>query len=198
MDNGWPATGPARLLRGSVVGLSATGLALLGHVVGGGALPPGVPLAVLGSAGVLVSVALSGRRWTLAPLLTVLLGSQVAAHVLLDSAHPASAVPAGGAGAHRHALVDHAMSPGASLTMLAGHVAATALTALLLRRGEAWCWRLAALVAAPVRAARLLTGPVPASDMPSLRGPVDRTLAIFSTLLATSQPRRGPPLAVAG
>jgi hypothetical protein len=179
--------GVLRVVRAAVVGLSASGLALLGHVVAGGPAPSPGPLMVLVLVVLLVSVALSGRRWTTSPLLAVLLGSQAVFHVAF-----------GGAGAaHAHGgqhLADGSAMPGhPGLLMLVGHTVAAVVTALLLRRGEDWLWGVVALLGRAWRAARIAAErPVAAATraLPMCRS---REVPPALRLLEHAVARRGPP-----
>lgn len=180
-----PTSGALRWLRGATVGLVATGLALAGHALGGGAAPAAGPLSMIALAAVLGSVALSGQRWSATALLGVLLGVQLAAHVVF-AAGAAAAVPM-----HHAPLAVH------GLPMLAGHLAAAVLTALLLRRGETWCWRVTGLLSRPVRATRALDVPVMPWRPASGRRIADRVAVLRSCRLAWAQPRRGPPAVAA-
>jgi hypothetical protein len=161
--------------------------------------------------GLTVGVALSGRRWTLAPLLTMLLGGQVLLHVAF--ATPASSAVlerstghAGmGSASGAAANVDGAMTGMAGMglgdhtgwLMLGGHLLAAVLSALVLRRGEEWSWRLLDLVTGPIRGAALELSPLPTPPhrpfAPTRVRPVPR-----SRLLADVASRRGPPQAYAG
>jgi hypothetical protein len=179
-----PATGLLRVARGSVVGLTAITLALAGHLAAGGSAPApitGAALVVLTIAG---GVALSGRRWTLAPLVTVLLGAQVVLHIAF-AGQPSTT--------HHHA----SGAPGAA--MFVAHVLAAFGAALLLRRGESWCWQLLALLSRPVHVA-LLYAARPVSLVAGRRLPIgDPQVAVLRSLLfGETQPRRGPPPLTAG
>jgi hypothetical protein len=181
-----PTSGLLRVARGATVGMTAMGLAVAGHLAGGGRLPTStiaVTLLCLSLAG---TVALSGRRWTVSALVTVLLGVQVVYHVALAN-HPSTVGMA-----HEHTA--HSMSA----SMVLAHVLAAGVTALLLSRGESWCWRLVALLGRPVQVARWFdTHPVPATgaqSVPSGDGPLSLLRAL---LLADAQPRRGPPALLA-
>jgi hypothetical protein len=161
-------------------------LAVAGHVAGGGALPGATAASLLGLT-VVGSVALSGRRWTFSALATVLLGVQLVCHVAL--AGPATAAnPAG----HTHA------THGTSASMLAAHVLAALATAVLLRRGESWCWRLVALLGRPAQVMRLFAAPPVAASRARLAPATKGATALLrSLLLADAQPRRGPPALLA-
>src|SRR3954470_7564360 len=136
-----PTAGALRVLRGTAVGATAMGLAVAGHVAGGGSLPTlPTSFAVL-SLAVAGSIALSGRRWSLAELLSVLLGVQVVFHVAFGN-HVVSS------GAHSHAA--HSLS----VSMVTTHVLAASLAALALRRGESWCWQLTAFLRRPAQVMR--------------------------------------------
>lgn len=191
-----PTSGSARWARGSTVGLTATGLAMTGHAVGGGSAPPAMPLAILITGAVLGSVGLSGRRWTLGLLLGVLLTAQGAFHVAFGPAATApttGSTPSWHSGSAGHVAVAHQLGWG----MVGAHLVAALLTALLLRRGETWCWRLAALIASPMRTAQLLAAPVAVPPVPSAVGVDHGPMVRPASRLVHSQARRGPPPALA-
>lgn len=181
-----PTYGVLRWARGAVVATGSVGLGLAGHVVAGGAPPATAPRLLLLGAAVLGGVALSGRRWTLGPLLLVLLGGQVVCHVALADA---------GTRGHTH-------QHGLSAPMTIAHLLAALATAALLLRGEAWCWRLCALVARTPSVVRLLASTAAVQAMPAppaLATPPPSATAplpvLRSLLLSRSRPRRGPPAA---
>jgi hypothetical protein len=182
-----PTSGALRLTRGAAVGATAMGLALAGHVAGGGSLPMSTTVVALLGLSVAGSVALSGRRWTVSALLTVLLGVQVVFHVAFGE-HPAGADLT----SHQHA------ANSLSASMVLAHVLAAGTAALLLRRGESWCWRLVALLSRPVHAARVFDErALPASPSRSVQL-TDGPLPVLRSLqLADAQPRRGPPALIA-
>jgi hypothetical protein len=184
---GAPTSGLLRVARGAVVGSTAVGLAVAGHLVGGGSLPATTTAVTVLGLTVAGSVALSSRRWTLSALTTVLLGVQVVCHVAL-AGHASAANLA----AHSHA------THGASASMLVAHVLAALVTAVLLRRGESWCWRLVALLGRPAQAARLFrTRPVLATRARLVLGTDRGPALLLSLLLVDAQPRRGPPALLA-
>lgn len=187
-DRTGAAVGVLRSVRATVVGLSATGLALMGHLAAGGARPPGGQLGLVILAVLVVSRVLSVRRWTVGPLLAVLLGSQALFHVAF-----------GGPG-HVHGgehMTGGSTMPGHSgPLMLVGHGLAALLTAMLLRRGEDWLWGLVALLARAWRVVRVAAEqPVPAarSRAMSRSGGVPAALDLLEHAVA----RRGPPARVA-
>lgn len=200
-----PTRGTARWARGATVGLTATVLALAGHASGGGGVPPVLPVLLLTGLAVLGSVGLSGRRWSAGPLIGVLLTVQVAFHVAFgDHVHAAFGEPTGSPSTlspHLRHGVMHAGLAAHSLgwRMVSAHILAALVTALLLRRGEAWCWRLAALaVAAPLRALQLSHGPLAAPSTPPTSRVGRAAPFLRSQLLVLAAPRRGPPAALAG
>jgi hypothetical protein len=181
-----PTSGLLRLVRGTAVGATAMSLAVAGHVVGGGSLPPATAAILLGLT-VAGSVALSGRRWTFSALATVLLGVQLVCHVAL-----AGHAEAANVADHRHA------AHGTGAWMLVAHVLAALVTAVLLRRCESWCWRLVALLGRPTQAARLFgTRPVLTTVARRLPAADGAPALLRSLLLADAQPRRGPPALLA-
>ena len=181
-DGGLPTSGLLRVARGSAVGMSAIGLALAGHLAGGGRLPTSTNAVTLLSLTLAGGIALSGRRWTVSALLTVLLGVQVVSHVAFAD-HTSSA-----GAAHVHAA--HSVSA----SMVLAHVLAAGATAVLLSCGESWCWRLVALLSSPVQVERWLDAhaipAIGARSVPSGHRPAP---LLRSLLLANAQPRRGPP-----
>jgi hypothetical protein len=181
---GAPTSGALRVLRGTAVGATAMGLALAGHVAGGGSLPALRTSFAVFSLAAAGSIALSGRRWTLAELVTVLLGVQVFFHVAFGNHAMLS-------GAHSHA------AHGLSVSMVTAHLLAAFVAALVLRRGESWCWQLMAFLRRPVQAVRAFgTVSVPDLVVTSLRAG-DGPRSLRSLMLADVQPRRGPPALLA-
>jgi hypothetical protein len=220
LASGPPTSGALRWLRGAVVGLAATGVAGAGHLTAGGGLPSGTALAPLTLVAVAAGVGLSNRRWTAIPLMTMLLGAQVVFHVAFGGmghpqmSHPMSqAVSQGTAGVTNHlgpSSVDSAgglqtggsaagmvMTGHTGATMLAAHLLAALVTALLLRRGEDWCWRLLDLMTRPVRGAALRSPLLPVFPKIVVASS-DVGAAPLARLLRDVAPRRGPPLASIG
>ena len=180
------AVGVLRSVRAAVVGLSASGLALLGHLAAGGTAPPPGQLVLAVVAVLVVSLALSARRWTIGPLLAVLLGSQALFHVAFSG--PGATHVHGG----QHMAGASAMPGHPWLLMLVGHGVAALLTALLLRRGEDWLWGLVALLTRAWRVVRVAAeeplGAHRARAM-SRSGDVRLVLDLLEHVVA----RRGPP-----
>lgn len=194
-------SGALRWARGGVVGISATGLAYVGHLLAMGARTSTESLLLLMVAAVVVGVSLSGQRWTLPSLLSVLLGAQALLHYAFAGMGPssghggmqmASSITAPADISAMGAMAGH---PG--WTMMFAHVLAALVTAILLRRGEDWCWRLVGLVARPLVAGAFWPAPVSRGSGP--RPALDVAVPLFRTqLLADAQPRRGPPWVLAG
>jgi hypothetical protein len=180
------AVGVLRSVRAAVVGLSASGLALLGHLAAGGTAPPPGQLVFAVLAVLLVSLALSARRWTIGPLLAVLLGSQALFHVAFSGAG-ATHVHGG-----QHEMSSPAMPGHPWLVMLVWHGVAALLTALLLRRGEDWLRGLVALLTRAWRVVRVAAEePVVAHRARAMSRPGDVGLVL--DLLEHAVARRGPP-----
>jgi hypothetical protein len=180
--------GAGRWLRGTAVGFGATILALGAHVLAEGGTPGAVPLAGLAVMAVLGAVAMSGQRWTLLPLLSVVALQSAVFHVAFDGL-------ATGSMHHGHAASTAVLATHhGGWTMVVAHAVAALGTALLLRRGEDACWRMAELVTRSWRAVPVLAGLGPAPEAaPSPRfGRSDTSLR--SLLLVDDAPRRGPPV----
>jgi hypothetical protein len=187
-DRAGAAAGILRWVRAAVVGLSASGLALLGHVAAGGAAPPAGQLTLAVLALLVVSRALSVRRWTIGPLLAVLLGSQALFHVAFSGLSGAAVHAHGG----QHVTGGTPMPGHSGPLMLLGHSAAALLTALLLRRGEDWLWSLVALVTRAWRVGRAMAEePVAAVPAPAMSRSGDVPALLHRLEHAVG--RRGPP-----
>jgi hypothetical protein len=180
------AVGVLRSVRAAVVGLSASGLALLGHLAAGGTAPPPGQLVLAVLAVLVVSRALSARRWTVGPLLAVLLGSQALFHVAF------SGVGAAHVHGGQHVMSASAMPGHPWLLMLVGHGVAALLTALLLRRGEDWLRGLVALLTRAWRVVRVAAEePLGAHRTRAMSRLGDVRLVL--DLLEHAVARRGPP-----
>ncbi len=192
---------PVRLLRALLVTATVTSLAVAGHLLGGGTLPP--PLLLLGVAScVLGPVAwLAGHRLTPARMLAIVGIAQLGLHEAFTVLSAPTACSAGG---HSHPVDPAApsclpgLAPGAGgheltgpgLAMLGGHVLAAAVTAVLLSRAEAglwWALEWLRPLLAPSRPPRLPLGtPRPCPPPPEPPAPVWRGLS--------PERGRGPPV----
>ncbi len=162
------------------MGLSASGLGIVGHAAAGGMLPSATVMGVATGCLVLLGIAMSGRTWDLPSLLTVLVGAQLALHVVL----------AGGSAGHQMAAMSHDLVVPGPL-MLAAHLGAAGAAALLLRGGERWLLALVDLLRRPLRAGTLSVPDLPRTSRPAVQHPA---LAPVVSLLMHSVSRRGPPL----
>jgi hypothetical protein len=194
--DGAPPTGTVgawRLLRGGLVGATATTLALGGHCLAAGRPPSWTVLTAATIAIGATSVLLSRSRWTLPRLLALLLAAQAGLHTWFLVQAPAQHAGHAHTG---HAHTGHAPEPTSALLpddleMLAGHIAAAVVTALLLRQGERWlCGVLDVL---GLRALRLLVALVTVHA--ARPQPVAVRVAERPRSHATDDPwwQRGPP-----
>jgi hypothetical protein len=193
-----PWTAPAgalRWVRGAAVAGSATGLALLGHGWAGGSLPPAIGLASVLVLAVALAVGLSGRRWTLAPLVSVIVGAQVVFHVAFGGLAGSVTVHQG---QHAATNVSHPdMDSHSGLAMAFAHVAAVLVTAWLLRCGEDVCWRLVVLLGRRWLVPRAVGCRPVSSELPlhlARAADVPRPTLLMLEDVAV---RRGPPVRVA-
>jgi hypothetical protein len=164
-DQHEPGTaGTWRVFRGLVVGTGATLLAVGGHRVAGDEPPAWTTVVCLALLVGTVSVWLSRVRWTFPRLLLLLVAAQTAMHTAFVTTSPVTADgalqghhaghPAGHDIAVQTQVTSHAenLLPGGA--MLAGHLLAAVVTALLLWRGEQWLATV--LDALTLRACRVL------------------------------------------
>ncbi len=195
---GQPA--PFRMLRSAAVAAVILTLAAGAHTLAGGQLPPG-PVMAACTALVLLGVVLLTRWKLTATALTGILGAgqwmlHAAFSVLSESAptgpapvrhlHTAAAtgVPAAHDLPHSHLPAD--LDP----PMLGAHVLATLVTAVVLDRGEAALWALAAWL-------RPLAGipAVPALVISTTISPAPRHALVRRWRALRLHPLRGPPMA---
>lgn len=173
-----------RAARAVVFATVCVGLAITGHMMVSRASVP--PVAVIGGLALMAATgtALAGTERSLATIFGGLLGGQFVLHALFAAAEHG-----------QQAAHGQAMSPSSSGTaMTLAHVAAAAVSAWWLRRGERAVWGLARRIAAVIlRPARALL----------LRLPVRTALRVPAAPVAASRPhatvlrhvvvRRGPP-----
>ncbi|MQA94985.1 MAG: hypothetical protein GEV11_10165 [Streptosporangiales bacterium] len=186
-----------RRIRGGVLAATCTLLALVGHLLGEGGMPPLSALVVIGAVIGAVSVTLARHRGTFLGVFSVIGWSQLAFHFafeVAERAHPLAAH------AHAYGAAPPVLSTGGVLGgwgMALGHELAAVVAAGLLAYGESALWRLLRLVFHALFGPTILTWPA-LSDAPSVRPerPGD-DLPLFGERLATAVQRRGPPV-VAG
>lgn len=165
-----PAGRPVRLARSLAVALVCVTAAALGHHTAGGFLPVPAVLAVF-SGSAAVAWLLSVRRVTPGQLLGLLVLCQTGVHLTASGPE---------------------MSMGAGMVM--GHVAATAVSALVLARGERFVWQLADRLG--LRLAPLLHVTAPFTGRrPTI--PVRSTRTLHDVCLTYSRSLRGPPVGLA-
>lgn len=154
--------GRVRLARGAAAGVLSTVLALLFHLAAGGPVPGLLGVVAPLVLSVLVAVHLSGRRLSPARLALSALAGQVIFHTLFVLGSLPFDV--GGPGHGHHTTSAPAVAADPHLAhggegMWAAHLAAAALTTVLLHRGELL---LAELRALAWQVVRCLLGRVPA------------------------------------
>jgi hypothetical protein len=199
-----PVRTPFQALRSATVAATILTLAAAAHVLAGGQLPaPGILLAFLALTG-LVSTAATRLRLDL-PAMAGLLGTgQVVLHEAFAAfSEPASGAPATGAHflTHHPAPVTvpaghvqlHEVDSVLAVSMLVGHALATLACALLLAKGEAALWSLAAWLRPLVQL------PAPATPRPIAArvvvSPADARVPLPWRNLRRDC-RRGPPAVV--
>lgn len=143
-------TGPAKLLRGALAALVATGSAAAAHTLAGHHSPHLVVLILSLAISIPVCVQLSGVALSRRRLAGAILTSQAVLHILF-SLFPASRAQPSGLNPglhHQHSAApgvpsspvgadsSHSLSAQTDSTMIAAHLLAAALAYFLLRRGE--------------------------------------------------------------
>ncbi len=194
---------PFHALRAATLATATVALAASAHLFAGGQLPaPGILLAVLALTGLVCTAA---TRLRLAfPAVAALLGAgQLVLHESFTAFSGTVAGPSAGTAAHHGpasipaASLEHVQAhgpdPALALLMLAGHAAATLLSALLLAKGEDALWTLAAWLRPLVQ----LPSPIApdAGAAPAVPGLVP---GVCLVPWRNQRPdcRRGPPAAV--
>ncbi|AXK46494.1 hypothetical protein [Brachybacterium saurashtrense] len=217
---------PLRLLRGGTAASLATAVALGGHLVGGGAMPSWLGVAIPWWLAVTLCTVLAGTRFSMPRMALAVVSSQALFHGLFTAGTPGDptitlVAPPGShlghgaqssAGAHAAqaghgadgvaAMAGHALHGGThDLRMLAWHLVAALVTTVLLQRGENLLLRCASLVTAVWNMLRtppgMLEPPRPVSrPRPE---PVPCRTALRHVRRAALAPlrRRGPPLVLA-
>jgi len=169
------ARNPAARLRGSVTGLLTAALAVAAHSIGSGAPPTGAAVAQLAvlAATIGALAATISRAADARVLVALLAAGQLCGHLILNAA------------GHHHAA---AAAPPATV-MLAAHVVAIGIGALLIAASDRLCRAMSRAVRAAVRTvAAPIAGP-PVSVVGQADQPLHSTL-----LLSASMSHRGPPV----
>lgn len=196
---------PFHFLRAALLSTGILTLATGAHVLGGGVLPPpGILLAVLALT-VLAATTATRLKLSFAAMTAVLAAGQFALHEVF-SVFSTPVFAAGHAAADAHHLSGtaipvleaaahvHATDSPAGVLMLATHALATAACALLLAKGEAALWSLAAWLRPLVRLPEAIT---PDAGPPrAVPGP-PAVLPHHPWRNLRQHSRRGPPSAVA-
>ena len=194
---------PVRLLRAAAVSATVLCLAAAAHVAGGGTIPAAGVVIGLSVLTLLPVTLLAGRKLGVTTMAAILAGSQLALHqaftvlsttaVCTEAGHHAYAgagslecvaSAAGAAGGAAHAPAEHGAA------MVGAHVLATALTGLLLVRGEEAVWALAAWLRPLAKLPSAIVLPI----CPAPTAPAPGTLLLPRTLCQLKlEPLRGPP-----
>lgn len=161
-----PAAPPVRLVRSTAAALACVATAAIGHAGAGGTIGPASVLTTFAGAASIAWL-LSVRRVTPGQLVGLLILCQVVVHLGCSTGE---------------------MSMSAS--MLVAHAAATAVSALMLARGEAFVWQLAERLGLRGHPHRCKVAAVPSwRPLP----PVIATRSLHDVRLAHSRAERGPP-----
>ncbi|RAX46409.1 hypothetical protein DQ354_05685 [Arthrobacter sp. AQ5-06] len=196
---------PFHFLRAASLSTGVLTLAAGAHVAGGGDLPsPGILLAVLALTALAATTA-TRLRLNFPAMLTVLGAGQFILHEAFTAfSSSGTAVSAAASGLHNTHLA-HAAAPviagtghvhdsgSAGILMLLAHALATAACALLLAKGEAALWALAAWLRPLVRLPEAVTPDD--GTPPAVAGP-PAVLPLRPWRNLRQHSRRGPPSAV--
>ena len=161
-----PAAGSVRLVRSTAAALACVATAAIGHASAGGTIAASAVLVTFAGAAAIAWL-LSARRVTPGQLVGLLILCQVIVHLGCSTGEMRM-----------------------SGAMVAGHVAATVVSALALARGEAFVWQLAERLGLRVMPQHLHVASVPSWRPLS---PVVATRSLHDVRLAHSRAERGPP-----
>ncbi len=196
-----------RVLRGALAASVATFVALLSHVVAGGAVPGAVGIAVPLILSIAVCVLLTGRTLSIWRLSIAVAVSQFLFHTLFVlGAGGAASTARGGHHAHGAEMIASAAPAAASMShadgwMWLGHAVAAVVTVTVLHRGEAAVARLRSLATelavwvgrSVLRATVVVSSALP--SRPAALGSVETWHVSFAPQRSAPH-RRGPPLLV--
>jgi hypothetical protein len=161
-----PAAGSVRLVRSTAAALACVATAAVGHASAGGTIGASAVVATAAGAATIAWL-LAARRLTPGQLVGLLILCQVCVHLGCSAG-------------------DMQMSA----TMLAAHALATAASALLLARGEAFVWQLAERLGLRVDPHRFEVAAIPSwRPLPAVVAP----RSLQDVRLAHSRVERGPP-----
>lgn len=194
------------VMRGSSAAVLATFVALFAHVVGGGAVPNWLGIAVPLVLSIVVSVLLVGRRLSLVRLAVAVAASQLLFHTLFVLG--TATEPAGShATEHHHSASGSALGATADVglglaaggvSMWASHALAAVLTVAMLWRGElalrtlwAHARTITAVVVRPLRFTFQLPTSLPRASRTLYAS--SSTPLVLSQITASTASRRGPP-----
>ena len=187
-----------RAVRVAALGAASLVLATSAHIIGGGTLPSLGVLALTALVLGLVAVPLTGRRCRTGVLVAVLGVQQSLLHLVFTAVaeqrgcEPSDLVATAhqlGAACAMNMPMDMPMTAaGPSWPMILAHAAATAATAWLLARGEAWLWRTAEQVVRVAGTALTRSAP---DDRDQLVVP--RQMVVWTAPAYTVAAPRGPP-----
>ena len=188
-----------RLIRAAAVSSVATLFAAVSHTLGGGSAPH--PLLILAVATLLtpLSALLVGVRASRARVAVTVLFAQAVFHLLFQMLGSPTGSSVASSPGHAHHLDLALLGPvtpvaGADATMLGAHVAAAALTTLLVWHGEALVRAVARWFHALLLTA-VLSAPVEHRRPGSLRSIL---LPPFDAAVSSGVSRRGPPALLRG
>jgi hypothetical protein len=179
------------LARAASFGVATLALAAGAHVAGGGGLPSMTILAILAVPVSMAAMALTARRCEPVLLLGSMAGAQVVLHETLMALTAQLPVDMTGQMSPASAMAGHAMAQvgGWSVTMTAAHVVATAVTALLLARGEQALWQLVSRLLPALPSAPVVVGCRPLQTPALLSVP-----ALAPSMASSGLGLRGPPV----
>ena len=161
-----PATRPIRLVRSTAAALACVATAATGHATAGGTISATATIATFAGAAAIAWL-LSARRVTPGQLVGLLILCQAIVHLGCSTSEKTM-----------------------SASMVAAQVAATAISALGLARGEAFVWQLAERLGLRAIAHDLRVAPIPSwRPLPA----VVATRSLHDVRLAHSRVERGPP-----
>jgi hypothetical protein len=194
-----PTGGALRWTRSAVLTVVLLALAATAHVLAGGNLPSPLVLSSIAVATTCATFAVTRFRMGRLGALGLLGTGELLLHLVFETFGAAAGVTSGvvTATGHHHevvrfASVDTLTDPGTS--MIAAHVAATVVTALLVAHGERLLGNLLSWLAPLARVLELAVPVVTGGPRP--RRPERPARRPHTLVLVQDRPRRGPPEAL--